>query len=159
MADETRFRTTLRQAGRTATGIVVPPEVVIALGAGRRPPVRVTLTRADGAAHTYRSTVAARGEEFLVGVSAEVRAAAGVAGGDEVEVLLEHDTAPRVAEVPADLAAALAADAGARAFFAGLSYSHQRAYTLWVDEAKKPQTRARRVDQALQMLRDKRTRS
>jgi hypothetical protein len=159
MSDATRYRTTIRQGGGTATGIVVPPEVLEALGAGRRPPVRVTLTRADGSTHTYRSTVATVSGESMVGVSAQVRADAGVAGGDEVEVLLEHDTAPRVVEVPADLATALDADDAARGFFAELSYSHQRAYTLWVEDAKKPETRARRVVQAVKMLHDRRRRS
>lgn len=153
-----RFRTTLVLHGRTATGISVPPEVVEALGAGRRPPVRVTLHAAQGS-YTYRSTVAPMGGELLVGVSGEHRAAAGVAAGDELEVELEHDTEPRVVEVPEDLATALAGDSGARRFFDTLSFSHQRAYTLWVEDAKKPETRARRVEQATSMLHEGRKRS
>jgi hypothetical protein len=152
-----RFRATLQLHGRTATGIVVPPEVVESLGAGRRPPVRVTLHASDGP-YTYRSTVAPMGGENLVGVSAEHRAAAGVSAGDELEVELEHDTEPRVVEVPEDLASALAEDPDARRFFDGLSYSHQRAYAEWVASAKKPETRAARVGQATQMLREGRKR-
>jgi hypothetical protein len=146
-----RFRATLQLHGRTATGIAVPPEVVESLGGGRRPPVRVTLHTADGP-YTYRSTVAPMGGENLVGVSAEHRSAAGVSAGDELDVELEHDTEPRVVEVPEDLTTALEADAEARRFFEGLSYSHQRAYTTWVEDAKKPETRARRVVQATEML-------
>jgi hypothetical protein len=146
-----RFRTTLQLHGRTATGIAVPPEVVESLGGGRRPPVRVTLHTAVGP-YTYRSTVAPMGGEHLVGVSAEHRAAAGVSAGDDLDVELEHDTEPRVVEVPQDLASALETDPHARHFFEGLSYSHQRAYTTWVEDAKKPETRARRVASATEML-------
>jgi hypothetical protein len=153
LADMTshRFRCTLQLHGRTATGISVPTDLVEALGAGRRPPVRVTL-HAPGGPYTYRSTVATMGGEHLVGVSAEHRAAAGVAAGDELDVELEHDTEPRVAEVPEDLTTALDGAPAARAFFDGLSYSHQRAYTEWVTSAKKPETRARRVATAVAML-------
>ncbi len=152
-----RFHATLRLHGRTATGIAVPPEVVESLGAGGRPPVRITLHTSAGP-YTYRSTVAPMGGEHLVGVSAQHRAAAGVSAGDELDVELEHDTEPRVAEVPEDLASALAADAEAQHFFAGLSYSHQRAYTEWIEGAKKPETRLRRVGQATEMLHEGRKR-
>jgi hypothetical protein len=153
-----RFRTTLVLRGRTATGISVPPEVVEALGGSGRPAVTVTLHTGHGT-HRYRSTVATMGGEHLVGVSAENRAAAGVTAGDEIEVELALDTAPRVVEVPEDLASALADDPAARSFFDTLPYSHQRAYTLWVQDAKKPETRARRVVQAAGMLHDGRRRS
>jgi bifunctional DNA-binding transcriptional regulator/antitoxin component of YhaV-PrlF toxin-antitoxin module len=152
-----RFRTTLQLHGRTATGISVPPDVVEALGAGKRPPVRVTVQGANGS-YSYRSTVAPMGGQLLVPVSAEHRKAAGVAAGDELEVQLEHDTEPRVVEVPADLATALDSDPEARRFFDSLSPSHQRAYTDWVKGAKKPETRSVRVTKAAEMLRDGRKR-
>ena len=110
-----RFRATIQLAGKTATGIEIPDEVVEGLGAGRKPPVRVTI-----AGHTYRSTVAVRGDRYLVGVSAANREAAGVAAGDEVDVDIELDTAPREVTVPADLATALDADPDAKRFFAVL---------------------------------------
>jgi hypothetical protein len=94
-----RFRTTVEQAGKTATGIEVPSTVVAGLGAGKRPPVRVTIN-----GFTYRSTVASMDGRFMVGVSAENRAGAKVDGGDVVDVDIELDTAPRVVEVPKDLA-------------------------------------------------------
>ena len=97
-----RFRSVVQLEGKTATGFRVPPEVVAALGTGKRPPVRVTI-----GGHTYRSTVAAYGDVFMLPLSAENRMAAGVAAGDEIEVELELDTAPREVTVPADLAAAL----------------------------------------------------
>lgn len=143
-----RFRTIIELAGKTATGIEVPPDVVDELGAGRKPPVRVTIR-----GHTYRSTVAARGDRYLVGVSAENRDAAGVAAGDEVDVDLELDTEPREVAVPPDLAEALGADAHAKAFFEDLSHSQQRWYVEPIEQAKKPETRQRRVVKAIEMLR------
>jgi uncharacterized protein YdeI (YjbR/CyaY-like superfamily) len=98
------------------------------------------------------------GGRFMVGVSATVREEAGVAGGDVVDVDLELDTEPRVVEVPPDLAEALARDATAKRFFDGLSYSKQQWFTLSVEGAKKPETRKRRVDKAIEMLREGRSR-
>jgi hypothetical protein len=144
-----RFRTTVEQGGRTATGLPVPDDVVEGLGAGRRPAVRVTI-----GAHTYRSTVASRGGIFLLPLSAENRAAAGVAAGDEVEVDVELDTEPREVPVPDDLAAALAADDAARAAFDGLPYSHRLRHVLAIESAKAAETRQRRVTKALEMLRE-----
>lgn len=134
-----RFRATLESGGRTATGIRVPPEVVAALGRGKRPAVTVTINDS----HTYRSTVAVMGGEYLLGVSAENRAAAGVAAGDVLDVDLELDTAPRVVDVPADLTAAL--DGAARRTFDGLSYSNRRRHVLAVEGAKTEETRRRRI--------------
>jgi Bacteriocin-protection, YdeI or OmpD-Associated/Domain of unknown function (DUF1905) len=144
-----RFRTTIQLEGKTATGFRVPPEVVAGLGGGKRPAVTVTIR-----GHTYRSTVAAYGDVFMLPLAAEHRVAAGVAAGDEVEVELAPDTAPREVEVPADLAAALAGEPEARAFFDGLSYSNRRWFVLSVEGAKTPQTRQRRVDKAVTMLRE-----
>ena len=138
------FRTTVELHGTTATGVVVPPEVVDALGSGRRPAVAVTL-----AGHTYRSTVASRDGRFLLPVSAEVRAAAGVRAGDEVDVQLVLDAAPRTVEVPADLGGALDA-AGARGAFTALSHSEQRRHVLAVEGAKAAETRARRIARVVQ---------
>jgi hypothetical protein len=127
----------------------VPAEVVDALGSGKRPAVRVTI-----GPHTYRSTVAPRGGVFLIPLSAENRAAAGVAAGDEVEVSVELDTEPREVAVPADLAAALADDGVARSAFDRLPYSHRLRHVLAVEGAKAPETRRRRVEKALDMLRE-----
>ncbi|MGY1638960.1 YdeI/OmpD-associated family protein [Geodermatophilus sp. SYSU D00742] len=142
-----RFTTTIELGGKTATGFEVPPGVVEALGSGRRPAVTVTL-----AGHSYRSTVATMGGRFLVPLAAENRAAAGVAAGDTVEVDLELDTAPRVVEVPADLARALDAEPEARRRFDALSYSHQRRHVLAVEGAKAAATRERRVAAAVATL-------
>src|SRR6476619_3452511 len=116
-----RFRTTILTAGKTATGIEVAADVGEALGTSKRPPVRVTIN-----GYMYRNTIAVMGGKYMVGVSAEHRAGAGVAGGDVVDVDIELDEAPRTVEVPRELARALASDGAAKAAFEGLSYSNQR---------------------------------
>ena len=147
-----RFTTTLQLAGKTATGFRVPASVVEALGAGKRPPVVVTIN-----GYRYRNTVAVYGDEFLIGVAAEHRAASGVRAGDTVEVDLELDTAPREVEVPADLATALDRVPEARRAFEALSYSNRRRITESVAGAKTEETRQRRIDKAVGELRSGRT--
>jgi len=112
------FRATVLLSGKTATGIRVPPNIVAGLGSSKRPAVRVTIN-----GHTYRSTVAPMGGEFMLPISAEIREITGVKAGDNVDVNLALDTEPREVTVPPDLKSALAKDASARKFFEGLSYS------------------------------------
>ena len=141
------FKTTVLQAqDMNATGIVVPEAVVEKLGTGKRPKVRVTLN-----GYTYRSTVAVMGGQFMLPLAAEHRAKAGVAGGDKVTVTLELDTAPRDVEVPKDLAAALK-KAGARTAFDALAFTHRKEHVRAIEEAKAPETRARRIEKAVQMV-------
>lgn len=142
-----RFRAVLETNGKTATGIEVPADVVAELGGGKRPSVAVTLHE-----HTYRTTVASMGGRFLVPVSAEIRKAAGVTAGDELDVGIELDTAPRVVEAPADLAAALAAVPAAQSAWDTLSYTHRKEWVRTVEDAKKPETRQRRVAAAVAKL-------
>jgi hypothetical protein len=148
-----RFRTIIRQTGKNTTGIQVPDEVVAALGSGKRPAVRVSVN-----GYSYRSTVASMGGVAMVSLSAEHRAGAGVAGGDEVEVDLELDTAPREVEVPADLAAALDAEPAARSTFDGLSYSNRSWHVLQVTGAKTDETRQRRIARSVELLKQGRAR-
>jgi hypothetical protein len=143
-----KFRTKLLQGGKTATGIQVPADIVEKLGAGKRPPVRITIN-----GYTYRSTVAVMGGRFMVGVSADVREQAGVAGGDDVTVVLELDDAPREVSVPADLKKALGKDAKAKKTFDALSYSKKKWLVLPLDQAKTPETRERRLEKAITLLR------
>jgi len=143
-----RFRATLETEGKTATGINVPADVVDALGAGKRPRVTVTIN-----GHTYRSSVAVLGGRYMLGVSAENRAAAGVEGGQEVDVDLELDTAPREVTVPPDFAAALAVEPAAQATFDGLSYSNRSWHVLQIDGAKTAETRQRRIAKSVEALR------
>ncbi|KAA0018071.1 YdeI/OmpD-associated family protein [Antrihabitans cavernicola] len=149
-----KFRATVELGGKTATGIEIPSEIVAALGSGKKPAVRVTINDA-----TYRSTVATMGGRYMVGVSAENRAVTGVSAGDEVDVDIELDTAPREVDVPADFAAALQADGGAaQKFFDTISYSNKRWHVLSIDGAKSADTRQRRIDKSVAMLREGRAR-
>ena len=148
-----RFRTTLLQGDKTATGIQIPDAVVEALGHGKRPPVTVTIN-----GYAYRNTVAVMGGVYMVGVSAEHRAGAGVKGGDEIDVDIELDTAPRVIEVPDDFAAALDAEPAARRTFDALSNSNKGWHTLQIEGAKTEETRQRRISKSIEALRDGRQR-
>jgi hypothetical protein len=147
-----RFRTKILKSGKTAAGIQVPAGVLERLGSSKRPPVRVTIH-----GHTYRSTVAVMGGVFMVGVSAENRASAGVAAGDEVDVDIEVDTGPREVTVPRDFMDALGRDTDARRFFDGLSYSNKLRHVLAIDGAKTAETRQRRIAKALSLLREGRS--
>ncbi|ROS37569.1 YdeI/OmpD-associated family protein [Curtobacterium sp. PhB78] len=143
-----QFTTTVLLARKTATGLPVPSSVIDALGAGKRPPVVVTIN----GGYTYRSTVGVMDEQFLVPLSAAHRESAGVAAGDTVEVTLVVDTQPRVIDLPDDLAEAMQ-EAGVRAAFDTLSNSRQRALADPVSQAKAPETRARRIAKAVEALR------
>lgn len=95
--------------------------------------------------------------EFLLGLNREVRESAGVEAGDKVEVAIELDTDPREVEIPEPLARALSADPDAQAAFQRLAFTHRKEYARWVAEAKREETRDRRVTRALQMLREGQT--
>jgi hypothetical protein len=143
-----RFRARLRDAGGGGTAFDVPARAVTALGERKRPPVAVTIRD-----HTFRTTVAVYGGEPMIGVSKRHRAAAGVEVGDTFDVVMALDEGPRVVEVPADLAEALAGNAGARAAFDRMSYTHRREYVEWIADAKRPATRARRVAETVERVR------
>ena len=147
MASEEReaaaFETTLRASGNN-TGIEVPADVIERLGHGKRPPVLV-----DVNGYEYRSTVAVMGGAYMIGVSAAVRAATGLKGGDPVRVRLTVADTPREVVVPADFAAALDAEESARLFFDKLSNSLQRYHVDNINAAKAPETRRRRIDKAV----------
>jgi Bacteriocin-protection, YdeI or OmpD-Associated/Domain of unknown function (DUF1905) len=144
-----KFRSTVHLGGKTATGIEVPPEVVDGLGSSKRPAVVVTIED-----YTYRSSIAPRGGIFMLPVSAEVRAGAGIAAGDVVDVEVELDTEPREVTVPPDFAAALDADSAARELFDGLSYSNKLRHVLSIEDAKTDETRRRRIDKLVSGLRE-----
>ena len=142
-----KFKTKIFQSGNN-TGIEVPPEVVAGLGGGKKPAVVVTI-----GSYSYRSTIAVMGGRNLIPLSSDRRAESGIKGGDAVEVELELDTAPREVTVPEDLSAAMAGDAAAKAFFETLSYSNKLRHALSITDAKTPETRAKRVEKAMEMLR------
>jgi ribosomal protein L13E len=142
-----RFESTIELGGKTATGIPVPDDVVAALGGGNRPPVRITVN-----GYTYRTTAVRMGRRFLVPLSAEHREAAGLAAGDAVTVDIALDTAPREVTLPPDLVTAM--DDAARTAYDALSYTHRKEWVRWVEEAKKPETRATRVEKTVAGLRE-----
>jgi len=148
-----KIRALLEQSGKTAVGFSVPEDVVLAFGKGKRPPVNVTIN-----GYTYRSTVAPMGGGYMVGVSAENRAAAGVRGGETHDIDLALDTAPREVELPADFAAALRADPAARATFDGLSPSNKGYHVSLIGGARSDETRQRRIDKSIAALHEGRPR-
>lgn len=137
---KTNYTTKVTQSeSGAATGLVVPPDAVAALGTKKRVPVKVTIN-----GYTYRSTVAPYEGLFMLPLSAEHRTAAGVQAGDVVEVTLELDDQPRTVDVPDDLAVALAAQ-GATAAFDKLSYTNRKEAVRQVETAKAEETRQRRI--------------
>jgi hypothetical protein len=148
-----KFQATVELNGKTATGIEVPAKAIDELGGGKHPKVRATI-----GGHTYRSSVASMGGRFMLGVSADVREAAGVTAGDVVDVDLKLDTEARTVELPPDLAEAFERDPTAKEFFDGLSFSKQQWHVLSIGGAKAPETRQRRIEKSVTMLREGRAR-
>jgi Bacteriocin-protection, YdeI or OmpD-Associated/Domain of unknown function (DUF1905) len=149
-----RFTTQLQPRGN-ASAVVLDDDQVAAVGEGaKRFPVVATVN-----GYTWRTSVTRMKGEFLLGLSREVRDGTGAQIGDEVEVIVELDQAPREVEVPEALAAALAADPDASATFERLAFTHRKEYARWVAEAKRDETRQRRVEQAIEMIRLGQTRS
>ena len=142
------FDATIELHGTTATGIAVPDEVLDALGAGKRPAVRVTIHGQE-----FSTTLGSRQGVAMIPVSAERRALVRVVAGDAVRVSIVLDTTPAALTVPDDLAAALAADPSAAEWFAGLTVSQQKGFVVPIEQAKGADTRARRVDKAMDALR------
>lgn len=142
-----KFRTRILGTGVNAAGFRVPEDVMEALEGGRRPAVTVTIRH-----HTYRSSVGTVEGQPMIGVSAENRAAADVAAGEEVEVTVELDTAPREVTVPDDLKTALDADPAARRTFDSLSYSNKRWHVESITGAKTDETRQRRIVKSVATL-------
>lgn len=142
------FRAVLLATGGNNVGIPVPEEIVASFGRGRRVPVVVTI---DGG-YSYRNTITSMGGQFLLSFNAETRKATGRGAGDEIEVGLELDDAPRVVEVPPDLAEALAANPAAQQVWSKLSYSHQRQHAEAIAAAKAAETRARRIASTIDKL-------
>jgi hypothetical protein len=143
-----RFRTHV-EPPEPMRGLEVPPEVVEALGGGKRPRVTITIN-----GHSWQSRVAIMRGRYLLGLSNANRKAAGVVTGEEVEVDVEFDAEPPVVVEPADFARALDADPVARSVYDRLAYSHQREHVRAIESAKKPETRARRIEKAVATLRD-----
>lgn len=142
-----RFRAKVELNGKTATGIEVPAEVVSVLGSQKRPGVHVTI-----GGHTYRSAIAPYSGKFMLPLSAENRAGAGVEAGQDVEVDVELDTKPREVDVPADLAAELDAIPGLRQSFDALAFTYRKEHVRAIEEAKTAETRQRRIAKTIDKL-------
>lgn len=144
-----KFKATLELSRKTATGIRVPDEIVEALGGGKKPAVKATI-----GSYTYRTSIGSMGGRFMLPVSKENREGAGIQAGDEIEVELELDAEPRELIVPEDFEEALNRHEEARRFFEGLSYSNKRRFVLNVEGAKSAETRQRRIEKSVELLRE-----
>ena len=148
MATTKRFRALLEKHQNTeATAITIPFDVEKTYGTRARVPVRGTINR-----HPFRGTIFPRGGKFIMVVNKELRAAANVKGGDTISFTLERDDEPRTVTPPADLARALQANSDAQAAWDKLSYTHKKEHARAVEEAKRPETRARRIEKAVAQL-------
>jgi hypothetical protein len=131
-----------------AAAFVLDDDQVATVGEGaKRFPVVATVN-----GYTWRTSVARMGGEFLVGLNKEVRSSAAVAAGDTVTLQLALDTEPRTVEIPPALAEALDSDPEAKAIYEGLAFTHRKEYARWISEAKRDETRERRLAKALEML-------
>jgi hypothetical protein len=146
-----RFTVELQRVQKTATMFRIPFDLEEAFGR-KRPPVAVTIR-----GHTWRTTPGVYDGVGYVVVNRSVKAATGVDAGDRVRVAMELDTKPRTVRLPAELRAALAEDPEAKAAFASMSFTHRREYVDWIEEAKRPETRARRVAESVVRARAGRT--
>jgi hypothetical protein len=142
------FTWTLESQGGNNTGFVVPEDVVLAFGHGRRVPISVTIGD-----YSYRTTIVSMGGRFLFGVNAAQRKETGLAAGDEVTLMIELDDAPREVEIPAELQAALDADPAAKAAFERLSFTNRKEAARSIAEAKAEETRTRRLAKVMESLR------
>jgi Bacteriocin-protection, YdeI or OmpD-Associated/Domain of unknown function (DUF1905) len=144
----TQFSVELERVGKTSARLRVPVDLKEAFGRAR-PPLKVTIR-----GHTWRTTPGVYGGVAYIGLNKDVRAAAGVDAGDRVRVTIEPDTEPRTVTVPDDLDRAFAADPTAKEAFAKLRFTHRREYVEWVEDAKRPETRTRRVAATVQAVRE-----
>jgi Bacteriocin-protection, YdeI or OmpD-Associated/Domain of unknown function (DUF1905) len=141
------FTATIQNAGGGGAYVEVPFDVEETLGS-KRPKVKAMIEGIP-----YRSTLMRMGSEHhVLGVLKDIREQIGKTFGDEVTVTIEPDNEPRLIEIPKDLLKALKKDKEAKAFFEKLSYTHQKEYVRWVEEAKKEETRQSRIVKTLEML-------
>jgi hypothetical protein len=144
------FTATIQDAGGGGAFVEVPFDVEAAFGS-KRPKVKAMIERVP-----YRGTLTRMGTEcYILGIRKEIREQTGKTFGDLVEITVQEDTEPRVVEIPAELMRALEADSEASALFEKLSYTHQREYVTWIEEAKKVETRQRRIMKTIEMVKQK----
>jgi len=147
MAKQQTFTATIQNAGGGGAFVEVPFDVEAAFGS-KRPKVRALIEGVP-----YRGILTRMGTEcHLLIVLKEIREKIGKTFGDEVKITVELDTEPRLIEIPEDLMKELKKDKEAKAFFDKLSYTHQREYVMWINEAKREETRQNRVVKTIEML-------
>ena len=149
MTKKHSFFAIIQNAGGGGAFVEVPFDVEAAFGS-KRPKVKATFEGVP-----YRGILTRMGtEHHLLIILKEIRAKIGKTFGDEVKITVELDTEPRVIEIPKDLMKELKKDKNAKAFFDKLSYTHQREYVMWINEAKRDETRQNRIVKMIKMLKD-----
>jgi hypothetical protein len=147
MTKKYSFTATIQNAGGGGAFVEVPFDVEEAFGS-KRPKVK---TMIEGV--SYRGTLVRMGSErHLLLILKEIRRQIGRTFGDDVKIIVEADIEPRVVDIPKDLAKEFRKDTAARAFFDKLSYTHQKEYVKWIEEAKKEETRQARLVKTIEML-------
>ena len=147
MPDKHTFTAVIQNAGGGGAFVEVPFDVEQAFGS-KRPRIKALIEGVP-----YRGTLTRYGTDYhMLIILRGIREKIGKTFGDEVTITVEPDTAPRVVEVPPELAKALKKEKAARAYFESLAYSHQREYVGYITEAKKEETRERRAAQTVEML-------
>jgi hypothetical protein len=141
-----RFKAELQSANESGRWVLVPESVASSFGS-KRPAVRVTVNGVE-----FRSRLSVYGGKSYLGFTAAVRKAAGISLGDVLDISLEVDDEPRVVEVPDALAVALEGNPDAASVFSSLAFTHRKEYATWISEAKREETRERRVAKAIEML-------
>ncbi|HSL44058.1 MAG TPA: YdeI/OmpD-associated family protein [Anaerolineales bacterium] len=149
MSQKQTFTAIIQNAGGGGAFVEVPFDVEAAFGS-KRPRIKAMIEGVP-----YRGILSRMGTEYhLLIILKEIRAQIGKTFGDEVTITVELDTEPRVIEIPKDLMKELKKDKEAKAFFEKLSYTHQKEYVTWINEAKKEETRQNRIAKTMEMLRE-----
>jgi hypothetical protein len=143
-----QFNVKLEAVEQGGVFFTLPRKESAKFGVRGRVPVTGTINGAP-----FRSSIFPTGDgAHYMAVNREVREAAGVAAGDRVKVSMEIDNAPRTVAVPPDLNLELSKSIAARVRFDKLSYTHRKEYVQWIEAAKRPETRTRRLKQVLDKL-------
>jgi Bacteriocin-protection, YdeI or OmpD-Associated/Domain of unknown function (DUF1905) len=142
-----KFRAKVRSEGQMNAFIELPEAIVLALGAGKRPPLKTTINGVP-----YRTRVAVYSGRYFLGLRKDIVRASGATSGSMAQVSVELDKEPRDVQLPSDLAAALAPVPEAKATFDGLAFTHRKEYVRWVEGAKREETRRARIVKAVSML-------
>ena len=149
MPDKQTFSATIQNAGGGGAFVEVPFDVEAVFGS-KRPRVKAMIEGVP-----YRGILTRMGTDYhMLIILKEIREKIGKTFGDQVRITVEPDTEPRVVEIPAELKKAFRSESEAKAFFNRLSYTHQREYVMWINEAKREDTRQRRVVKAIEMLKE-----